>query len=76
VWLPVIPTENGWSMTGLMRTKEAAHALGVHPLTVTRWSREGHLVSVRTLGGHRRFSAEQIQAITAHTGKWLDHKPT
>jgi predicted site-specific integrase-resolvase len=29
-------------------------------LTVTRWAKGGKLSSIRTLGGHRRYHAEEI----------------
>lgn len=39
---------------------EAAKVLGVHPSTLRRWSDEGHLPSVRTEGGHRRYDREAL----------------
>jgi excisionase family DNA binding protein len=33
----------------------------VNPKTVTRWARAGKLTAIRTLGGHRRFRASEIQ---------------
>jgi excisionase family DNA binding protein len=32
----------------------------VNPKTVTRWARAGKLHAIRTLGGHRRFRASEI----------------
>jgi excisionase family DNA binding protein len=34
----------------------------VDPKTVTRWAQQGKLRSIRTLGGHRRYSESEIQA--------------
>jgi len=33
----------------------------VNPKTVTRWARAGKISAIRTLGGHRRFRAAEIQ---------------
>ena len=40
--------------------KAAANMLGVHPVTLRRWAESGKIESVRTAGGHRRFSEEEI----------------
>ena len=34
----------------------------VNPKTVTRWARAGKISAIRTLGGHRRFDALEVQA--------------
>ncbi len=36
---------------------------GVDPKTVTRWARTGLLQPVRTLGGHRRYPADQVHKL-------------
>ncbi len=46
-----------------LRTAEVAAILHVSPKTITRWAKEGRLPHSRTLGGHRRYSAEDIQSI-------------
>jgi excisionase family DNA binding protein len=46
-----------------IRTAEAAKILRVSPKTVSRWAKEGKIPHVLTLGGHRRFPAEAIQAL-------------
>jgi excisionase family DNA binding protein len=33
----------------------------VDPKTVTRWAVAGKLTAVRTLGGHRRYRASEVQ---------------
>jgi excisionase family DNA binding protein len=33
----------------------------VDPKTVTRWAKAGKLSSIRTLGGHRRYRADEVQ---------------
>ena len=47
----------------LMTPAEVAELFRVDPKTVTRWGKAGYLPSVRTLGGHRRYPAAQIEAI-------------
>lgn len=40
---------------------EVAAMFGCNPKTITRWSRDGKLKCIRTLGGHRRFRASDIR---------------
>jgi excisionase family DNA binding protein len=42
---------------------EAARLIGVDSRTLVRWEELGRLTSSRTLGGHRRYSAEQVEAL-------------
>ncbi|MDQ3946532.1 MAG: BldC family transcriptional regulator [Actinomycetota bacterium] len=53
----------------LLTPGEVAELFKVNPKTVTRWARAGKITAIRTLGGHRRFSAEEIRSIldSAHT---------
>ena len=37
--------------------------LHVSPKTIARWAKDGKLPFVRTLGGHRRYSAATIQEL-------------
>ena len=53
-----MPASRPW-----LRTSEAAARLHVQPKTVTRWASEGRLEHRRTLGGHRRFDPELIDAL-------------
>lgn len=55
--------ENGRSdePDALLTPAEVATLFRVNPKTVTRWSRAGKLNPVKTLGGHRRFRASEIQ---------------
>ena len=39
---------------------EAAERLGIHPSTLRRWADDGDIPFMITPGGHRRFSAEEI----------------
>jgi len=43
--------------------RQAASEVGVHPATLRRWANEGRLASSRTIGGHRRFLRQDIQAL-------------
>ena len=45
----------------LLTPAEVAVMFRVNPKTVTRWARAGKISAVRTLGGHRRFRASEIQ---------------
>jgi predicted site-specific integrase-resolvase len=49
----------------LMTPAEVATAFRVDPKTVTRWALADKLDSLRTLGGHRRYYAAQVQAMLA-----------
>jgi excisionase family DNA binding protein len=46
-----------------MTPSEVADMFGVDPKTVTRWAASGQLASIRTLGGHRRFRADDVIAL-------------
>lgn len=46
----------------LLTPSEVAALFRVNPKTVTRWAQQGKLRSIRTLGGHRRYSEAEIQA--------------
>jgi excisionase family DNA binding protein len=48
-----------------LRTSEAAARLHVSPKTVARWAKEGRLEHRRTLGGHRRYDPELLDALVA-----------
>ena len=45
----------------LLTPAEVAAMFRVNPKTVTRWARAGKISDVRTLGGHRRFRADEIR---------------
>lgn len=44
----------------LLTPSEVAQLFRVNPKTVTRWARAGKLTAIRTLGGHRRFRASEV----------------
>jgi excisionase family DNA binding protein len=54
-------TEPAGAPDALLTPAEVARLFRVNPKTVTRWARAGKLTAIRTLGGHRRFRASEIQ---------------
>jgi excisionase family DNA binding protein len=52
----------------LLRTGEVARRLRVPARTVARWSRQGRLASLRTLGGHRRYPRAQVDQLLSQPG--------
>jgi excisionase family DNA binding protein len=53
----------GWLTPG-----EVARLFGVDPKTVTRWAAAGKLSPQRTLGGHRRYRADEVHALLDQLG--------
>jgi excisionase family DNA binding protein len=47
----------------LLTPGEVARMFRVDPKTVTRWAKAGKLSSIRTLGGHRRYSESQVRRL-------------
>ena len=47
----------------LLTSSEVAERFSVHPNTVTRWSNSGKIGGLRTLGGHRRFYADEVEKL-------------
>ena len=63
-------TVHGGTMTqlppepeALLTPAEVAALFRVDPKTVTRWAKAGKLSAIRTLGGHRRYRAAEVQAL-------------
>lgn len=54
---------NGATDDELLTPSEVAKLFRVDPKTVTRWAKAGKLSSIRTLGGHRRYRATEIQRL-------------
>lgn len=52
-----------------LTTAETALVLAVTPATVRRWADQGRLVSVRSLGGHRRFLGSAVRDLMGGTAK-------
>jgi excisionase family DNA binding protein len=47
----------------LLTPAETAAKFRVDPKTVTRWARAGKITAIRTLGGHRRYKASEVEAL-------------
>jgi excisionase family DNA binding protein len=47
----------------LLTPREVAAMFRVDPKTVTRWAQAGKLQYVRTLGGHRRYRASDVESL-------------
>ena len=47
----------------LLTPAEVAAMFRVDPKTVTRWAKAGKLARIRTLGGHRRYRASEVEAL-------------
>jgi excisionase family DNA binding protein len=45
----------------LLTPAEVAGLFRVNPKTVSRWARAGRISAIRTIGGHRRFRASEIE---------------
>ena len=49
--------------TPLLTPREVAALFHVDAKTVTRWADAGKLHPVRTLGGHRRYRADEVYTL-------------
>jgi excisionase family DNA binding protein len=49
----------------LLTPAEVARLFRVNAKTVSRWARAGKLTSIRTIGGHRRFRRNEVEALVA-----------
>jgi excisionase family DNA binding protein len=59
---PTVMKQDNRTEDRLLTPSEVAALFRVDPKTVTRWAQQGKLRSIRTLGGHRRYSESEIQA--------------
>jgi excisionase family DNA binding protein len=55
-------SEGKSKQVGWISLSKAAAMLGVHSMTLRRWSDNGKFPSYRTPGGHRRFALNDIEA--------------
>lgn len=60
----------------LFSRREVAAIFGVSPHTVYRWAREGRLPVLMTLGGRRRYPAEEIVRLAEMQGFLEQQKPS
>ena len=54
----------------ILRPCEAAELLGVRLSRLRRLEASGRLVTVRTLGGHRRYRRDDVEALA----RWLERR--
>ena len=54
----------------MLRPAEAAELLGVSLAHLRRLASTGRLVTVRTLGGHRRYREDDVMAVR----RWMDRQ--
>ena len=55
---------------------DAARILGVHANTLRRWSDAASIRSYRTMGGHRRLAAEDVDRLARGGSRSLREQPT
>lgn len=51
----------------LLKPREVADLFGVRTTTIALWARKGKLTPLRTPGGHRRYSLQEIRRILSET---------
>jgi excisionase family DNA binding protein len=61
----LIPTEKDHEVLMLLNSREAAAYLRVSLSTLNRMERKGQLCSMRTPGGHRRYTLAMLNACLA-----------
>lgn len=57
----------------LLTPSEVAAMFRVYPKTVSRWASAGKISSVRTLGGHRRYPADEVQRLLEGAEQEVPH---
>jgi excisionase family DNA binding protein len=55
-----------------MSAGEVARAVGVRPVTVRKWAARGRIPSDRTVGGHRRFSLDEVRTALRPLGHQVE----
>lgn len=53
----------------LLNSKEAANILGVNVSSIKRWTDEGELECIRTIGGHRKFQIDHLSRFIENNRK-------
>ena len=59
-WVGFMANNDDTRSDELLMPAEVAELFGVNVKTVTTWANRGQLACVRTLGGHRRFRADDV----------------
>jgi len=68
-------TSRAFGVEALLTPAEVAQLFRVDLKTVTRWAKAGKLISLRTLGGHRRYRESEVRNLLGQTGS-ASGKPT
>lgn len=63
---------HGWDFTEPLTPAEVARLWAVDPKTVSRWAIANRLAYIKTPGGHRRYSREQIAQLLGGTSGALN----
>lgn len=63
-------------MTELLTSTQVAQMLGVAPASVKRWTDAGLLRCVRTSGGHRRFTKEDVEEFRRKEAPQVEQEST
>lgn len=58
-----MPDPAAEGVSGWLTLQEACERLDVHPTTLRQWADRGKLRTFRTPGGHRRFAADDVDAL-------------
>lgn len=53
---------------------QAAHYIGVTPSTLNRWADAGRIPTTKTLGGHRRYTRDDLDQLAAELREPLPPK--
>ena len=59
----VAAERKGSEAPDFLRPAEVADLLSVSPKTVSRWAKDGKLPFLKTLGGHCRYPAAEVQQL-------------
>lgn len=63
---PFAPTE-------YLTPKETAKLLGVPERTLRYWGKKGKITNIKTIGGHRRYLADEVRAIASRSTPFTCH---
>ena len=61
--------KENYDMSEFISPQKAADMLGVSPNTLRNWEVSGKLMSMKTMGGHRRYYLKDVKNYLKHTSK-------
>ena len=59
----------GQTFNRLLTVKEVAQILGVSPVTIRAWDKNGKIRTIRTPGNQRRIPGEELRRILGNAGQ-------